>query len=165
MVSLRPMTTSEFETWREIAIRQHAEQVSRATGRGLEACLDEARQVLPTVLVDGINTKAMNFFAIEAADHRVGWLWIGRSPRDPHAGFVWDIIIDDSCRGRGYGRAAMVAAERYFEEQGKVRIGLQVAAKNDVARDLYESLGYLEVATSDGMTTMSKTLGSGSAAG
>jgi ribosomal protein S18 acetylase RimI-like enzyme len=159
MVSLRPMTGSEFETWREIAIAQHAAQMSRATGRGLEVSLDEAGQLLLAVLVDGLNTKAMSFFAIEASDRRVGWLWIGSSPRDTRAGYVWDIIIDDACRGRGYGRAAMVAAEGFFEQQGRDRIDLQVAAGNDVARRLYESLGYADVVPSDVMTTMSKTLG------
>jgi ribosomal protein S18 acetylase RimI-like enzyme len=161
MVTLRPMTGLEFETWREIAIRHHAEQMSRAAGTSLEVSLDEAGQLLPTVLVDGLNTRAMSFFVVKAAGHRVGWLWIGSSPGDPHAGFVWDIIIDDAWRGRGYGRAAMVAAERFFEEQGKVRIGLQVAARNDVARHLYESMGYCDVATRGVLTTMSKTLDSG----
>ena len=58
------MTGPEFETWREIAIRQHAEQVSRATGRSLEVTLDESAQLLPTVLVDGRDTEAMSFFAV-----------------------------------------------------------------------------------------------------
>jgi ribosomal protein S18 acetylase RimI-like enzyme len=156
-VTLRPMTIVEFDAWRDVAIRQHAEQTSRATGRSLEASLDDAAELLPKVLVDGINTRGMDFFVIvDVDDQEIGWLWIGSSPDDPEAGFVWDIIIEQSRRGRGYGRAAMLAAEQFFAAKGKVRIGLQVAARNDVARRLYEAMGYQVT-----MTTMSKAIAAG----
>lgn len=155
--SLRPMTEAEFESWRQLAIINHAQQMSTATGRDLEVSREEASQLLRKVLVRGLETPGMNFFVlVDDAGRIVGWLWLGSSPQDADAGFVWDIIIDESHRGRGYGRAAMVAAERFFAQQGKLRMGLQVAAGNHVARHLYESLGYHNV-----MTTMSKELGPG----
>lgn len=148
------MTRSEFEEWREIAIAHHATQTSRATGRSLEVSLKEAAALLPRVLVAGLDTKNMSFFVVvDDSGQTVGWLWLGLSPDDPNTGFVWDIIVDESNRGHGYGRAAMVAAERFFAGQGKLQMGLQVAAGNDVARHLYESLGYHDI-----MTTMSKRL-------
>ena len=161
MVTLRRMSAAEFATWWDITIRSHAEQLSRATGHPLAAELDAARELLPQVLVDGVDTSGMHFFAVEAAHERVGWLWIGAAPGDQPAGFVWDIIIDDAARGRGHGRATMVAAEQFFVEQGMARITLQVATGNDVARRLYESLGYEVVTTNGPMTTMAKALPSG----
>jgi ribosomal protein S18 acetylase RimI-like enzyme len=153
-LSLRPMTDDEFAAWWDLTIAQHAQLVSNATGRPLETELDDARQLLPKVLPAGQATEGMDFFVLEdgsAID--VGWLWLGRSPNDPDAGFVWDIIIDEPFRGRGFGRAAMLAAERHFVGQGKTRVGLQVSGGNDVARTLYESLGYSTI-----MTEMSKRL-------
>jgi ribosomal protein S18 acetylase RimI-like enzyme len=154
VVGLRPMTVADFEGWRDIAIRHHAEQTSRATGRSLEVSLGEAAQLLPKVLVDGLDTKGMSLFVVvNGSDQAVGWLWVGSAPDDPDAGFVFDIIIREAFRNRGYGRAAMSAGERFFMEQGKVRVGLQVATRNAAARHLYESMGYSTV-----MTTMAKPL-------
>jgi ribosomal protein S18 acetylase RimI-like enzyme len=156
VVRLRPMTAMEFETWRDIAIRGHAEQTCRATGRSLEDALENSAQLLPSLLCDGPDTEGMNLFVVvdDGSDEPVGWLWVGSSSSDdPDPGYVWDVIIAESRRGRGYGRAAMIAAEQFVAQQGKARISLQVAAWNDVARHLYESMGYRVV-----MTTMSKVL-------
>ena len=47
-------------------------------------------------------------------------------------------------RGRGYGKAAMVFAEEEARRRGLTRIALHVGARNDVARNLYRSLGFEE---------------------
>jgi ribosomal protein S18 acetylase RimI-like enzyme len=56
--------------------------------------------------------------------------------------FVFDIEIDAEHRGRGLGRAAMLAAERVVADAGRSVIGLNVFGPNRRARRLYESLGY-----------------------
>lgn len=154
VVRLRPMTDDEFPAWREIAIEHHAAQVSRATGKALDAATRESRALLAKVLPAGLATLQMSFFVIlDDSERKVGWLWVGTSPQDPDAGFVFDIIVDANFRGRGYGRAAMRGAEEFFEAQGKLRIGLDVAGGNDAARTLYESMGYRPI-----MTSMTKSL-------
>jgi ribosomal protein S18 acetylase RimI-like enzyme len=55
--------------------------------------------------------------------------------------------------GEGYGRATVHAAEQLFIAQGKSSIGLDVAGGNDIARALYEPLGYRSI-----MTSMAKPL-------
>ena len=57
---------------RDVAIRNHAEQASRATGRSLEASLDDAARLLPTVLVDGIDTRGMSFVVVDGDEPAVG---------------------------------------------------------------------------------------------
>ena len=149
------MTEDEFEPWRELAIAQHAAQVSRATGQDLADTLTESRAVLPKVLPDGLTTEHMHFFVVlDEAGGEIGWLWLGRSPAEPEAGFVFDIIVDARVRGQGYGRATMVAAEEFFRARGRSRVSLHVLGGNDVARALYESLGYRPI-----QTAMTKTLG------
>lgn len=155
VVTLRPMTDAEFPAWRETAIQHHAAQVSRATGKDVDAATDDSRALLAKVLPSGPATAQMHFFVVlDDAQREVGWLWLGASPQDPEAGFVFDIIIDANVRGRGYGRAAMRAAEQFFEAQGKSSVALDVAGGNDAARTLYESIGYRPV-----MTSMTKSLG------
>jgi|SRR6185437_11569672 len=147
-VTLRSMTEAEFGPWRDIAIDQHGAQVSRATGKSLAAAVEESRVLLSKVLPEGLQTDGMRLFAITDGEARIGWLWLGASPSDPAAGFVFDIMIDADARGRGYGRATMLAAEQLFRSQGKTRVALTVAGGNDTARGLYESLGYLPTSTS-----------------
>lgn len=74
----------------------------------------------------------------------VGELWVGPFDDDPQRWWVWDVAIDEPYRGRGLGRAAMVLAERLAGEHGATSIGLNVFARNEVARGLYRSLGYEE---------------------
>jgi len=61
--------------------------------------------------------------------------------------FVFDVEIAKEHRGRGYGRAAMEAAEEWTRERGGTRVALNVFGPNLTARSLYDSLGYEVLAT------------------
>lgn len=74
----------------------------------------------------------------------VGTLWIGPFGSDRERWWVWDIEIDESHRGKGNGRAAMILAEALARSHGAQSIGLNVFAHNQIARRLYASLGYTE---------------------
>ena len=56
--------------------------------------------------------------------------------------WVNDIEVDEACRGRGYGRQAMLLAEQAARNRGMTSIGLNVHGRNTIARALYDSLGY-----------------------
>ena len=57
-----------------------------------------------------------------------------------------DIEIDPEHRGRGLGRDTMLLAEEEARRLGRTRIKLNVFARNAVARALYLSLGFEEMA-------------------
>ena len=79
----------------------------------------------------------------------VGTLWMGRPlSGDANTWYIFDIEIAKDCRGRGYGRSAMEAAEKWTREHGGTRVALNVFGPNLVARSLYDSLGYEVLATS-----------------
>jgi len=75
---------------------------------------------------------------------RVGELWIGPFGSDPARWWVWNIMVDEEVRGRGYGRKTMLLAEELARANGASSIGLNVFARNEVARSLYISLDYHE---------------------
>jgi ribosomal protein S18 acetylase RimI-like enzyme len=78
----------------------------------------------------------------------VGTLWIGPvSPEDALTYWVWDIVIDETHRGRGLGREAMQLAEERARAAGATTLGLTVFAHNPVAWHLYEQLGYASIST------------------
>jgi GNAT superfamily N-acetyltransferase len=58
--------------------------------------------------------------------------------------FIYGLEIDAEHRGRGLGRAAMIAVEQKARELGHEEIRLNVFGGNAPARALYRSLGYEE---------------------
>ncbi len=76
----------------------------------------------------------------------MGWLWLAlQHPRgDPGVGFIYNIVVDESFRGRGYGREAMQLAEEEAKRRGLHALALNVFGHNRIAWDLYLSLGYRE---------------------
>ncbi|HQU25955.1 MAG TPA: GNAT family N-acetyltransferase [Acidimicrobiales bacterium] len=81
----------------------------------------------------------------------VGVVWIARSSGGAGGGaeyYVYDVEVDEAERGRGYGRLAMELVEAWVRAAGGSRIGLNVWGNNAVARSLYTSLGYRELAVS-----------------
>ncbi|MFI5261495.1 MAG: GNAT family N-acetyltransferase [Candidatus Limnocylindrales bacterium] len=145
-VMLQPMTADEWEVWGVGSIAAFAADMVRL--RRWPAAEAEARataqfkQILPA----GRETPGHEFRSIVAeAGETVGYLWFG--PHDgggPSAAFIWDLVIDAAFRGRGYGRAALLALEPVARELGYDAIRLHVFGDNEVARLLYRSSGYLE---------------------
>ena len=99
-------------------------------------------------LPSGLDAPGTWFWVIlDEGSSRVGTMWVGPHPQRPGAAFVFDIEIDESARRRGYGRAAMLAAERLVRSAGITEIGLSVFGVNDSAKALYDSIGYRVLAT------------------
>ncbi|MET4924150.1 GNAT family N-acetyltransferase [Streptomyces sp. PSRA5] len=74
----------------------------------------------------------------------VGHVWVGTREIDPGVvgAFVYDVKVSEDLRGKGYGRALMLHAERIGLVAGTGVLGLHVFAGNAPAIGLYESLGY-----------------------
>lgn len=147
-VTLRPMTDDEFAGWREHSITSYARDRSRASGTPLEQTLERARTQLAELLPDGPRTAGTWLLTVcDPEGARVGVLWLGRDGDRPNVAFVFDIEIDQAHRGRGLGRATMIAAEGVVRAAGYTEIGLNVFGFNEGARRLYDSLGYRVVST------------------
>ncbi len=57
---------------------------------------------------------------------------------------IFDIIVDKSYRGKGFGRNIMNGILNIAQEKGIGTAYLQVVVGNKVAENLYESLGFQE---------------------
>ena len=55
---------------------------------------------------------------------------------------MYEIELDEHARGRGIGRATMLAAEALVASRGVRELGLNVFGPNERAIGLYRSLGY-----------------------
>jgi ribosomal protein S18 acetylase RimI-like enzyme len=137
------MTAAEYGVWIEETTVLYAEERATATGMPRDVSLEKARAQIATLLPAGQTTSGMYLFVIvDDADADVGILWLGPHPDRPDTLYVWDVSIHERFRQRGFGRAAMLAAEDVARDAGVVAIGLNVFGPNTAARRLYDSLGY-----------------------
>jgi len=73
----------------------------------------------------------------------VGNLSLRRAvPRWQEGWMIGNVVVHPDFRGRGIGRALMKRAIETTEAQDARWVGLEVRADNDVARGLYEALGF-----------------------
>lgn len=144
-VSLAPMTPEIFETWLGHTVPAYAEEHVRAGNWAAEGALEKARAQFDELLPDGLATEGQHLFSIrDAAGEHVGILWVGPREGQPGKLFIWDIEIESTARGRGFGQAALEALHAWAGEHGYDRVGLHVFGNNAVARRLYLRTGYVE---------------------
>ncbi|WP_369899619.1 GNAT family N-acetyltransferase [Bacillus manliponensis] len=139
MVILKEMTTSQFESYIEEAIRSYAKQKVAAGNWASEEALSKSKEEFKRLLPDGEKTENNYLFTI-FAEEEVGMIWISRIFNE--VGFIYKIQIAEAFQGKGYGKAAMKEIEIVAKELGMKKIELHVFGHNKVARHLYESLDY-----------------------
>jgi ribosomal protein S18 acetylase RimI-like enzyme len=147
-VELRPPREDEWGEWYSTSREHYADSIHRHGGIPLEHAQQKAVDDFAHLLPNGVESEGQFVFLIEDDGVVRGSLWL--CEREGMGGgrhlFVYEVRVDEDARGRGLGRAAMQIAERLARERGLERIELNVFGGNDVARGLYRSLGYDEVA-------------------
>ena len=63
---------------------------------------------------------------------------------DGHRGWVYYVSVDPDCRGKGFGRLIMTAAEQWLRERGIQKLMLIVRRDNAKVQAFYETLDYSE---------------------
>ncbi|XVV08815.1 GNAT family N-acetyltransferase [Actinoplanes sp. CA-131856] len=139
-VRLQPMTEDEYKPWRA-GVEAHYARSAGSSGLSAAEAVRAAADTYARLLPGEYATPGHHFWYAYDGDRRVGFLWI-KVDRD--AAFVYNVAVEADLRRRGYGRAIMLAAERWCLEAGLTRIGLHVFAHNTGARALYEQLGFAE---------------------
>lgn len=145
---LRPMTAEEYVDFRARGVPLYADDLARARGMPPEAALKESEETFaPTLEQATAPDRTWLLRVLDDDGEPVGVLWLGPQPARDDGVFVYLIEIDEAHRGRGLGRATMLAAEEVAREAGLRHIGLNVFGWNTTAEGLYRSLGYVTMAT------------------
>jgi ribosomal protein S18 acetylase RimI-like enzyme len=141
---LGPPSQDEFEQWLPRQEAAYAREIAESGAMPAAAAAEKARLDTARRFSSGPGSPGQLLFRLMAGDQPVGWLWLNVPVigGDPLMAWVNDIEVDPGYRGRGYGRAAMLLAEREARARGMTSLGLNVHGQNTAARSLYDSLGY-----------------------
>jgi GNAT superfamily N-acetyltransferase len=144
-VEFRPMRDDEFAAWLPLMRERYAEDMIRDAGLTPQEARSKAEADVERLFPGGEPSPDQTVFVIEADGEPAGDLWLAeRDDSLQRCVFVFDIRLDESQRGKGYGRAAMLFAEEEARRRGHDTVALNVFGGNEVARNLYRSLGYEE---------------------
>ena len=144
-LQLRPLREDEYPAWCAVELDEYARDISENGDTPLDAARRKAATDMVEILPDGLATPNHWIYVLEVDGAPAGRLWLAEREIDGRrAMFIFDIHLDEAFRGRGFGRAAMLLAEREALTRGIHRIELNVFGANTVARGLYRSLGYVE---------------------
>lgn len=146
-ISLDPMTAEEYTAWLAPTVRRYAQDRVESGDWSEQEAPQRSEEEFRALLPQGVRSVRHYLFTVReaAGGESVGVLWLALKPR---AGaldaFVYNVEIDERFRGRGYGRATMLAGARRARDLGAATMSLHVFGGNTTARALYSSLGFVE---------------------
>src|SRR5258705_13905148 len=143
MSKLVPMNQAEYNAFLEQAVPEYAADNVRAGYWAEVEALEKSRKEFETLLPKGLQSENHYLYTLYDAENAVGLILMrANMDRPTKSGFIFDLSIDEKFRGKGYGKQAMSLIEEKARELGLKSIGLHVFAVNNVARNLYEGVGY-----------------------
>lgn len=139
----RGMDESEYGVWEEHSLGGFRQSwIDRGLPPDQAAAKAESGRL--EHLRDGLATPGASIEVLTHDGQAVGQVWVSTREAGPGVvdAFVYDVVVAAGQRGKGYGRALMLHAERIAHAKGAGALGLHVFTGNTPAIGLYESLGY-----------------------
>jgi GNAT superfamily N-acetyltransferase len=144
---LRPLRDDEFDGWLASSKAGYAASIENDGGMSRDVAEAKAEDDFAQLVPDLKVPEGHAVFVVDGDGEGVGRLWVAERDADgQRVLFVYEVAVDEAARGRGLGRLAMRFAEEEAKRRGLARVPLNVFGGKDVARGLYRSLGYSEVA-------------------
>ncbi len=141
MVKLVPMKQEDFEPYLERGIREYADDHVRNGNWSAEEALERSRKEFEYLLPEGVNSKDQFLYLIvdETNGNKIGLLWVQVKDRKA---FIYDFVIDEAFRGKGYGKQALAALDETLKLMKAESVALHVFGDNFTAQELYKKMGY-----------------------
>ncbi len=140
MVTLKLMSSDEFQNYMTMAIDNYANDKVLSGNWNKEESMNRAREEYSKLLPKDEKTESNFLYTVLHDNQTIGMIWLAQ--KSIEEGFIYDINIFDEYQGHGYGKETMKKIEEIAKNLGMKKIGLHVFGHNQVARGLYEKLGY-----------------------
>ena len=146
MVRLVSMTEEDYKQFLAWAIADYAQEQIKSGAWSPEEAMELGKTAFDTLLPGGLSTPNQFLYVIEDGDSNpVGYLWFGiREEGESRFAALYELVIFEAYRRRGYASRALLALEDKAREQGAKLIVLHVFGHNEAARALYKKSGYIE---------------------
>ena len=135
MVELREITKENIDDVLKLSVAKHQENFVSTTAESLAQAYVYKENAFP--------------FAVYFGELLVGFVMLGYyEVKNQYT--LWKLLIDEKYQNNGYGKCAVKLAIKYLIDKfnvGEVYVG--VAFGNDIARDLYYSMGFRETGEKD----------------
>jgi RimJ/RimL family protein N-acetyltransferase len=158
-VRLVELGDAPYHDYRKNLVRNYAaDKVRAGTWSQAEAEGRAARDV-DGLLPEGPATQGHFLYSVrdDSTDADVGIVWFAlRNPGVGRSVWIYDIIIKENFRRKGYASRTLELVEDRARELGAKSVELHVFGHNHGARALYEKMGYTETSL-----TMAKQVGAG----
>lgn len=144
-VTVRPMTPTECARMVADADEDYAARQVEAGLWPAEGAFERAAAETAKYLADGIRTpRTLLLRGVDEDGVGVGSAWVALDDPNgrPDTAFLFELLVDPSRRGSGYGRALLAAVEEATRAAGAPALALNVFGANHVAIALYASAGY-----------------------
>ena len=143
-VELVPISKEDFHSYLQSQILEYAKEKVKSGNWAEGEAFDLSTKSFMNLLPEGRGTSGHSIISIldSISKDKVGVLWVEWNNKEHNASFIWDIIIHDNFRRKGYGSAALKQLEKMAAEKGSSGISLHVFGHNKPAISMYESLGY-----------------------
>ncbi len=145
MLKLVPISDDDFAAWLEQSIVGYAEEKVAAGNWPAEGAAERSRKEFDELLPAGKESPDNRIWSLHDPEigANVGVLWLAVvGPAAQRKAFIYDFVVFEAYRRRGYGAQALRAIEPEVLALGVDRIGLHVFGHNHGARALYEQAGY-----------------------
>ncbi len=145
LVTLQPMSQTDYDVLMEKAIQPYAEEKVRAGTWEEEESLAKAEEQFDRLLPEGLQTEHHELWNLLNGEEAIGWVWLCYDPNHPQKeGFIYNFFLFETYRGKGFAKQAIAALEEEAKSLGVQKLSLHVFAHNHIARSLYEKTGFEE---------------------
>jgi len=144
-VGLVELDEIPYRQYREHLVRDYAADKVRAGAWSEAEAESRAAKDVDGLLPEGTATRNHFLYSVrdEAADAEVGTVWFALLDSDVgRSVWIYDIIINENFRRRGYATRTLELVEDRAKELGARSVRLHVFGHNHGAQALYEKLGY-----------------------
>jgi ribosomal protein S18 acetylase RimI-like enzyme len=140
MIKLESLQQEDFERFLEREIRGYAEDHVRNGNWPADGALERSRKEFEFYLPDGIRTHDQYLWSlVDDAGNKIGVLWVQLKD---HKAFIFDFVIDEEFRGKGFGKQALSVMDEKLRIMGAESVALHVFGDNVSAQELYKKMGF-----------------------